>query len=200
MAQGVPLELFAFIGSFIEELIAPIPSPLVMTMAGSIAEAQNKALLYLLVIAIISSVAKTAAGYILYFLADKAEDVVLLKFGKFLGVSHKTVEKIGKHLSEGWKSDLTLLLIRSIPVMPSSPISVVCGVIKIKTKVFILTTFFGSIARSMFFLYLGYAGLAASEELMQGIDSLESLMKIILVVLLGVVLIWAYQKRSKHLS
>ena len=43
-ADQVPVELFSFIGSFIEEVIAPIPSPIVMIVTGTIAQAQEKPL------------------------------------------------------------------------------------------------------------------------------------------------------------
>lgn len=197
LATLVPIEIFALVGSFIEELVAPIPSPIIMTMAGSIAQAQDKVLVYLLVIAMISSVAKTGAGWLLYFVADVAEDVFMTRFGKFFGVSHKEVERIGAYISGGWKDSLVLFLLRSIPVMPSSPISVTCGAIKINLRTFLIATFFGSIIRSFFFLYLGFTGLQASRELMEGLDSLDTIFKIVFVVVLLGVFLWALYKRKR---
>lgn len=197
LASLVSIELFALLGSFIEELVAPIPSPIIMTMAGSIAQAQSKALPYLVVIAMISAFAKTLAGWLLYFVADVAEDWFMTRFGKFFGVSHEEIERIGAYISGGWKDSLVLFALRSIPVMPSSPISVTCGAIKINIKTFLAATFFGSIIRSFFFLYLGYTGLEASRGVLEGLDSLETVFKILFVVVLLAVFFWALYKRKR---
>lgn len=200
IAAKTPLELFSLLGAFIEELIAPIPSPFVMTLAGSITKAHAKPLVYLLVVAAIGAFGKTLAGWILYFITDKAEDLVLTKFGKFFGVTHESVEKIGKYFSGGKKDAIALAILRSVPIMPSSPISIVCGFIKINIKVFIIFTFLGSIVRNMFFLYLGYTGLAASESMMEGIDSLETIGKLVFLGIAGTGLIIAYKKRDKWMN
>jgi membrane protein DedA with SNARE-associated domain len=197
LATIMPIELFALLGSFIEELIAPIPSPIIMTLAGSIALEQGKVLAYLLVIAVISSVAKTFAGWMLYYVADVAEDVFMTRFGKYFGVTHEEIERIGAYISGGWKDSLVLFLLRSIPVMPSSPISVTCGAIKINKRNFLVATFLGSIIRSFFFLYIGYAGLEASRNLMEGLDSLDTIFQITFVVVLLAVFLWALNKRKK---
>ena len=197
LAAQVPLEVFTLIGSFVEELIAPIPSPIIMTMAGTIAQAQNRALMYLLVVAVLSAFAKTLAGWILYVLADKAEDFLMRHFGKFFGISHDEIEKIGAYISGGWKDDVVLFLLRSIPVMPSSPISITCGAIKLNLKTFLYTTFFGSIIRSSFYLYLGFTGLDAARSLLEGMDNLETLFKVVFVLVLGLAIVWGYYKRQR---
>jgi len=197
LANMIPIEIFALVGSFIEELVAPIPSPIIMTMAGSIAQTQGKVMAYLFVLAVMSSIAKTGAGWLLYFIADVAEDVFMTRFGKFFGVSHQEIERIGAYISGGWKDSVVLFLLRSIPVMPSSPISVTCGAIKINIRTFLVATFFGSIIRSFFFLYLGYTGLEASRNLMEGLDSLDTIFNIVFVVVLLGIFVWALYKRKR---
>ena len=122
-AHTVPLEVFAFVGSVIEELVAPIPSPMIMTLAGSIAKAQNHHFMFLLWIALFASLAKTAMGYLYYILGDKSEDIVLKRYGKYIGVSHKEVESIGRHFNGTLKDDIIIFLLRAIPVLPTSIIS-----------------------------------------------------------------------------
>jgi membrane protein DedA with SNARE-associated domain len=197
LAARVPLEVFALIGSFIEELIAPIPSPVIMTMAGTIAQAQGRPLFYLLVVAVLSSVAKTAAGLLLYIVADKGGDFLLTRFGKFLGITQEEIEKIGAYISGGWKDDIVLFLLRSIPVMPSSPISITCGAIKINMVTFLWATFFGSIIRSMFYLYLGFTGLDAARSLLESMDTLDTIFKVLFVVVMLAAVTWGYYKRQR---
>ena len=82
-ATQIPVEIFTFLGAFIEEVIAPVPSPIVMTLVGSIAAAQMTGLVFLFYLAIIGAVGKTLGAWLLYFITDKAEDLVFKRFGKF---------------------------------------------------------------------------------------------------------------------
>jgi len=197
LAQKVPLELFTFIGTVSEELIAPIPSPLVMTLSGSIMKAQNKALAYIALIALIGAIGKTIGAWLLYFLSDIAENIIVGVFGKFLGLDHDTIENIGKKFNGNWKDVITVILLRGIPVMPTSPVSVAAGIIKVKLSTYLLGTFIGVIIRNIFFLYLGYTGLAASEKLSSGLESTETIMQIIVVIGFLGLLFWGYKKRQK---
>jgi len=200
LAQYVPLEVFTIIGTFLEEVIAPIPSPFVLTTAGTITKAQNNPLSYIFFIAILASVSKTFGGWLLYNLTDKIEDVFTSKFGKFIGITSNDVEKIGSYFNGGKKDWLVLFALRSIPIFPSSPISITAGLIKIKMKTFLLTTFTGTIIRNLCYLYLGYAGLAASEEVMAGLDKSETVGKVIIVVMFAGVLLWGFKKRKQIFS
>lgn len=197
MAEKVPVEIFCFFGAMIEEIVAPIPSPLVMTVTGSIAEAQGQTFAYLFWLALIGAIGKTFGSWIVYMVSDKAEDVVIGKWGKFLGVGHKEVESIGKHFSGGWKDDVILFVARALPIMPTAPVSIVCGVIKVNMRTYIVSTFFGTYIRNMIYLYLGFAGLSTYQNLLGGLDSLESIVQVLMAgVVLGAV-VFAYYRRSK---
>lgn len=200
LATKVPLEIFTVIGSFLEEVIAPIPSPFVLTTAGSITRAQNKALIYILMVALLASIAKTIGAWLLYVITDKLEDIFIPKFGKFFGIEHENIEKIGKYFNGTKRDWVVLFALRSIPIMPSSPISITCGFIKLNKKNFIVSTFFGTIIRSLFFLYLGYTGLSASESLINGLDKSESIMQIVVVIGILALLVWGYKQRSKLIT
>ncbi|MCL5090699.1 MAG: VTT domain-containing protein [Patescibacteria group bacterium] len=196
-ANQVPLEFFALIGSFVEELVAPIPSPLVMATAGSIAKLQGQGFFFLMEIALIAAVSKTATSWIYYFIADKAEDVLTKRLGRFIGFSHKEVEGIGKYFNGTIKDDVILVLLRAFPLMPSPPVSIACGFIKLNIITYLRSTLIGSFFRSFVFLYLGYSGLEIYRSLLNGIDSIQSLMNIIIgLVILGV-FAFIYYKRGK---
>jgi membrane protein DedA with SNARE-associated domain len=200
LAYQIPLELFVIIGSFIEEILAPIPSPIVMVLAGSLAHAQEHSMLYLLWLALFGAIGKTAGAYILYFVADKLEDVVIQKFGKYVGVTHKEIESIGKKLNGGWQDNVFLFLARALPIIPSAPVSLGCGIIKINRKTFITSTFAGTYVRDLLYLYLGYLGLGNYKEIADGFEGIESIGKILLFVVLAGVVVWAYLHRRKHKS
>lgn len=197
LAEHVPVELFAFIGSFIEELIAPIPSPVVMTLAGTMVAANQSAFWYLFVVAVIASVGKTLGGIILYFVADKAEDVVTAKVGSYIGITHEQIESIGARFKSTPRDYITLLVIRSAPIIPSGPISLICGLIGIPRKLFIISTFFGTIVRDFIYLYIGFTGISAAAEIIDGIEGISSIVTIILG-LIGVA-VFAYILYRKYL-
>jgi len=193
----LPLPWFTFLGALIEEVIAPVPSPLVMTLAGSLAASQNSAWTYLLVLALFGSIGKTIGSYIIYAISDKGEDFVLNKLGKFLGVSHKEVEAIGKHLNKGWHDNVVLFLLRAVPIMPTAPVSIVCGLIKLNLRTYLLSTFFGTLVRNIFYLYLGFTSVNALESLNEGIDSLEKFGYLILIVIVAALMGYIFYQRKK---
>ena len=193
----VPLELFVFIGAFVEEVLAPVPSPIIMTLGGSIAEAQNKPIFYLGLLAIIGAIGKTFGAWILYFIADRAEDVLIGRWGRFFGVTSREIESIDKRFNKGWRDYVFLTLARATPIIPSAPVSVVCGVIKLKLKTYLISTFIGTSFRNILFLYVGYVGVSSYEKIINGIDSIESLIQIIFGIIIVGIIIWAYYKRMK---
>ena len=197
LATTIPLDVFAFIGSFLEEIIAPIPSPLVMTTAGTLAHTQNHTLLYLFWLALAASLGKTIASWLYYVLADKSEDLVLTRFGKYVGVSHKEVENIGKHFNGTWKDDVILLVLRSLPIMPTSLVSVVCGFIKLNMRTYLQSTFIGYFIRSFIFLYIGYTGMATYGNVSNELVSIESFIKVVSGAGLVLFWVWIFYKRGK---
>ena len=196
LAQQIPVTWFVFVGALVEEVLAPIPSPLVMMLGGSISAAQGSPLIFILLLAVIGSFSKTIGSFFIYVLADKAEDIIISKFGKFLGVSHSDTEGLGKFLGEGKRNDIVIFLMRAIPIMPTAPVSVIAGLIKIDLKMYLVSTFFGLIIRNAIYLYLGYTSLGALESLNKGFESIEKIGYFILAILGGLALLWMYRKRQ----
>jgi membrane protein DedA with SNARE-associated domain len=197
LAQQIPVTWFVFIGALVEEVVAPIPSPLVMMLAGSISATQNSPLVFVLVLALVGAFSKTIGSLIIYLLADKAEDVLIDKYGKFLGVSHDDTEGLGKFLGEGKRDDIAIFLMRAIPIMPTAPVSVIAGLIKVKLRTYLMSTFFGLIVRNTIYLYLGYTSIEALDSLNEGFESVEKIGYMILSVLAGLSLLWMYRKRQQ---
>lgn len=195
-AMTVPLSMFVLIGGIVEEILAPIPSPLVATLAGSIAKAQGMGIPGLLWICALATLSKTIGASLFYFLGDKIEDLIIPRFGKYIGVTHDDLESFGERFKGTWKDIGVLLLLRSIPMMPSTPISAVCGVLKISKRTFFLGTYIGFYIREMTFIVLGYTGLAALDSLMSGIDTAETFFKILIVGGAFLFLAWLWWKRK----
>ncbi len=197
LSELVPLPVFTTIGGFIEEVVAPIPSPLVMTSAGSIALEQGQTAFYIVIISLFAAIGKTIGAIIIYYFADKAEDVVLSRFGKFLGITHREVESIGKRFNKTWKDDVILFLLRAIPVFPGAPVAAVAGLIKINMRTYVQSTFLGVWVRSMIFAYIGYYGLSQLNEF---VASAEDVGKILFFLAVGVTGIIIFQKKRDHIQ
>ncbi len=158
LATSVSLEVFVVVGAFLEELIAPIPSPFVMTTAAVLAQVQGYTWMHLGFLILLATAAKTLSTYCVYVIADKAEDVVIGRFGKYFGVSHGHIESLGKMLTKSWWDDVLLLIARSVPIIPTFPVSVGAGVIKYNVRSYVLMTFIGTFIRNIIYLWVAYFG------------------------------------------
>jgi membrane protein DedA with SNARE-associated domain len=158
LATSMNSDVFVIAGAFLEEIIAPIPSPFVMTTIAVIAQSQSFSFSYLVWLVILASAAKTLSGLLIYVIVDKAEDVVVGKYGKYFGVNHDSLEKIGSMLNNSWWDDVLLLVSRAIPIIPTSLVTVAAGAIKYNVISFITMTFLGTIIRNAFYLFISYYG------------------------------------------
>jgi membrane protein DedA with SNARE-associated domain len=194
-ADKVPLELFVMLGSMIEEIIAPIPSPILMTFAGSLAHTKDLPIQVIFWLAMCGAIGKTAGAYVLYVIADKTEDILVGKFGKWIGVSHKEVEGVGKWLNKGWKDNIIIFFARAVPIVPSAPVSLACGLIKLNMRTYLSATLAGTYVRDLLYLYLGYVGLSNYHNLLNGFESAESIVQLVIFGIIATLIGWAYVHR-----
>lgn len=165
VSQSMPVSLFVILGSIVEELIPPIPSPFVMTSAGALLKAQAASLLEISFIVLLVTTIKTATAWIWYVLGDKTEDVVtqnkiVQKKGKKVGFSHKKIEALGKKLSKGFGDEVAMFILRAFPLIPTSLVSIAAGVIKLNKRSYLYTTFLGMLVRNIFYILVGIGVLA----------------------------------------
>ena len=199
LAADVPLPAYVFIGEVLEELISPIPSQAILLTAGSIAKTQGLPLVELFLLAILASAAKTATTFLYYILADKMEDQLMPRFGKYIGISHEQVEAIGKRFDRGGiKEIVSLFVIRCLPILPSAPVSAVCGLLKINTKNFLIATFFGNAIRGGLVLLTGYLGVDVFRNFVQGQLNPTTLAVALILALIVGFFVWGYRKRYQR--
>jgi membrane protein DedA with SNARE-associated domain len=182
----IPLELFVFIGTVIDEIISPIPAFIVLIPAGVAAHLQEFPFWYLAILGIISAVARMLAGYVLYLLADKFEDILFARGRKFFGTSHADMEGFGKKLStrKPIQSWLALFTMHALPVFPGVLLSLGSGFIRLRVDIFLTSTLAGSFFSALFFLILGYTGTQTATLLGQ-LDQTTQIFTIIVLVTLA---------------
>lgn len=182
-ANSVSLPLFMVIGALVEEIIAIIPSPFVPLTAGTLALNQNKTIYYILFLALAGALAKIVSTSFVFWLADKLEDLFTHgKIGKILGLEANEIERYGKIFSKSKNTTLILFLLRALPFVPTLPVTVVSGLIKIKYKVFVIGTFLGILVRNSFYLLAAFYGLQQFQGLIEGMDMLNLVLEVVIIL------------------
>jgi membrane protein DedA with SNARE-associated domain len=74
-------------------------------------------------------------------------------------------------------------------------VSIGCGVLRIGFFTYLIATVVGTIVRDFFYLYVGYSGVAAYHALVDGLDSVEGLIQIVIGVCVVLFLGWLYLRR-----
>ena len=191
----LPLELFVLLGSFVEEIISPIPSFVVMIPAGAAAQVQSLGWWYLLPLGLLGGIGRLCASLILYVVADKAEDWLFSQGRRFFGVTHGQLEAYGQKLQAQRGGFVALFMLNALPILPTSLLSLTCGFIRVPLRMFALTTFLGSAVNGIFYMSLGYAGFHAVSDL-KGLDLVLQILAVLVVAAVAGWLIY-YRKKKK---
>ncbi len=197
LSGRMSVEWFTFVGSFIEEVVAPIPSPIVMTAAGSLANAQGHPMAYLLVLSLIGAAGKTLGALLVYGVSFYAGVFFVDRFGTFFGVTHADIEKLRAKLDGGVKDLLLVTFFRALPIMSSAVVSIGCGVLRIGFWTYLVATIVGTIVRDFFYLYVGYSGVDAYHALVDGFESVDDFTELIFAALVVGFLGWMYWRKHK---
>lgn len=197
LAQKIPIYQFAFLGSVLEEVIAIIPSPFVMLTVGLNISKLPLDIGTFLAVSLVGALGKSIGASLFYFIADKGEDVIMGRFGKYLGVSHRQVEHIGKMISRRGSAEGVFFFLRAFPLMPSTPVSLFAGAVKIPFRVFFALTLVGFWIRDMILLWIGYSSPNAIGEITNTLDRLDSIVKYSIVALACIAAYILYKKRRQ---
>jgi len=179
--------LAVIIGVVIETIIVPLPSPLIIMAAGYILIPQGNLVTIILTALWISSVAgiaQTIGSYLLYLPGYYIGKPFIEKYEKFHGVSWKEIELFQKKFSKGRKEEVSVFLLRALPVIPLSIVSGVAGVMEIEPKKYTISTLLGVIPRNLILALLGFSFGEFYQLIAGNIDSAETIMTIILVLLI----------------
>jgi len=190
-----------FIGVMIEQIIVPIPSPLIIMGAGAIlipAEISipNAFLQILWIIVLPGSIASTLGSYIGYLISLYGGKALVDRLQRFLDVDWQEIENLEKRF-KGKKEALSIFFSRAIPVFPISLVSIFAGLLRIPIRPFTFYTFLGSIFRCFFLGFFGWWIGATYERVATRLDSVETIVSIVMLIGMGLVFIYLYYKFRK---
>ncbi len=191
-------QLAVFIGVMIEQIIVPIPSPLIIMGAGAILilpglSIPNAFLQILWIIVLPGAIASTLGSYIGYMISFYGGKALVIRFQRFLDVDWNQIERLEKRF-QGKKEALSIFLSRAIPVFPISLVSIFAGLFRIPIRPFTLYTFLGSLFRCLFLGFFGWWIGATYEKVATHLDSMETIVSIIMLIGMGVAFGYLYQK------
>jgi membrane protein DedA with SNARE-associated domain len=191
-------QLSVFIGVMIEQVIVPIPSPMIIMGAGAILISPELSILngflqILWLIVLPGTIASTLGSYIGYTISYYGGKALVIRFQRFLDVDWNQIERLEKRF-QGKKEAWSLFLARAIPVFPISLVSIFSGLFRIPIRPFTLYTFLGSIFRCLFLGFVGWWAGATYEKMAGHLDSLETIISILMLIAMGGILGYLYYK------
>ncbi|MGI6755103.1 MAG: DedA family protein [Atopobiaceae bacterium] len=179
---------------FLENIFPPIPSELILPLAGFFSSTGALWLPFAIVSATIGSL---AGAYVLYGIGTLLDEERLSRLlasrpMRMLGFEQGDVES-----AFGWfhaKGKITVLICRCIPIVRSL-ISIPAGMTKMSLAQFSLFTFLGSAVWNTVLCTLGWWAGDAWESVSSGAGHVIDIVSVVVVVLiLGVVALWVAKR------
>lgn len=152
--------LGVFAASFIEEVVAPIPSALVLLASGfAFLHGEPFSFSYLstllFVIVIPASLGMALGSLFVYGLGFISGKPAITKFGRYFGISWHDIEKAEERFSGTSADEITLFLLRVLPVVPNTAVSAFCGLIRFPVGKYLLISAGGLAVRALVVSLIG---------------------------------------------
>lgn len=194
--------LSMFIGGIVEQIIVPIPSPIITMSGGAFLVAHDTPLfqaIWEIIVNVslpysIGAIIGTSMVFLITYFGGRP---LIDKFGKYIGIKWSLIEKIKFDFQKTISDELFILIAVTIPVVPVSLISAFCGGFRIKPIKFYPLMLISLILRSVILGFIGFQMGEAFTGLAHGLDKIESIMTVIGAVL---ILGYLYLKREKWLK
>jgi membrane protein DedA with SNARE-associated domain len=157
--------------SFVGELIAPLPSSLLF--AGQLL-LSDESVTVVFVLKLLSLVAfpialgTTLGSYLSYGIAYFGGKPAIEKTKRYIRFSWEDVERFEAKFQDKWYDELIFLALRSIPLLPTIPINVLAGVLRMNFWSYTLLTLLGTSIRMMIMLFV--FGVGGGNVLIEVLD------------------------------
>lgn len=190
-----------FAGVIIESVIVPIPSPLVIMGAGFILISPELSFTgaltpILLLIVLPGATGSTLGAFIGYGIGFWGGKPLVERWKGFLGLEWREVDAFQQRL-RGSHVKATIFFLRALPIVPLSLISAAAGFVRLPLVTFTLWTLYGSIPRCLLLAYLGWGLGDAYHRLAHGIDRVETLLSLSIVLIVIGLIVWLRRRVRK---
>lgn len=191
-----------FFAVILEEVLIPIPSPLVIMGAAFILIPAELAFWdamreIFFVIVLPASIASTIGSFFTYGIGYYGGRPLITKFQRFLGVNWVDIEKREKQFSKGKKVWTTIAVLRAIPFFPIAIVSLTCGVLRLSWKKYAVATFIGSIPRTFILAVIGWELGSAYTSFAGRLSEIESIIGVVVIVAI-VYALYRYRHKYAH--
>jgi membrane protein DedA with SNARE-associated domain len=190
-----------FLASIIEEVIAPIPSSVVVIGSSyflmkdpTISIISVEKLFFL--IALPASIGVTIGSLFAYFITYYAGKPFIDKWGKYLGLSWDEIEIAEERFANTYKDELLLFFLRFIPITPSVVVNAFCGFIRYDIKKYILITFFGTLGRVFMLGFIGWQFGNFYQSISTQISYTENIAAVCIIITLIGFIIYRIKRKS----
>lgn len=191
--------LGVFIGSITEQVIAPIPSSIVV-LGASFIIMKGLALSFstfqtlFLTISIPAAAGVTIGSLVYYFISYKIGIPFIERAGKFLGVSLNDIQNVENRVKNSRYDYLFLFGARCLPIIPSIAINLFCGLIRYPLKKYLVITFFGALIQAT---VLAIVGWQVGTVYLSLVDDISFLNDIIAIIIVLAIIIYIIKKRME---
>ncbi len=189
-----------FCATLLEEIIAPIPSPIVPLAAGFFLLPLSSSLTLAIIkaltlIALPVSIGVSLGSSIMYSLGYFGGKPIVEQSRRWSGIDWNDVEKTEARLTSGRGDEITLFILRLLPIIPGVAISGLSGIIRYPYTKFIAITAVGSFLRAF---VLGMIGWQAGELYVTYASTVAHFEKVGLGVVFLVLIIAAIAYGIRH--
>ncbi len=193
--------LGVFLASVTEEVIAPIPSALIMTMSGFIFVPEGISIISIsklvFIVALPAALGVTLGSYTIYFIARFGGRLVIERFGKYVGLYLADIEKMEQKMSGTRRDEYIISLARVMPFVPSVAVSAFCGIIEMNIFKYFYITLAGTFVRGLILGGLGWQVGNVYEKYATLIQGLEKWILLSTILGLMIFVVIKYSKRGK---
>jgi LPXTG-motif cell wall-anchored protein len=192
-----------FLASIIEAIIVPIPSAAVLYASGFLFLSSLSGLSFysnlLFVVAIPAAIGGTIGSYVIYGLGYFFGKPFFERSGKWIGITWEEIEGLRLRFSKGPRDEITLIVLRSIPIIPAAALSALAGIIRMKPLNYGFSTLIGSIVRGLILAWIGGEVGFLYKTHLEFVNKWESVILAIGVLVLVGVGVFLFKRKRRHM-
>jgi membrane protein DedA with SNARE-associated domain len=171
-----------FLAMAIESCCIPLPSELIMPLAGFLAF-QNR--LNLAGDTLAGALGCVAGSMVAYWIGATGGRALLLRYGRYVLISHHDADRADEFFAR--RGDITIFLTRLMPIVRTF-ISLPAGIARMDFRKFVVYTFLGSLPWCFILAFAGYKLGEHWRDVGSTLHKYDALVVVLFVILVGLFL------------